>query len=306
MDAALETYIKVLLIEDDEHDRYLTNAYLKGDSFKKYQLQECKNISEAKDLLADNTYDAVLLDLVLPDSQGLKTIDEILPLIDETPLIVLTGLDDQVMGEEAIKMGAEDYLPKKLANTFSLGRAINHSIERHRLVAELKRKAEVDYLTGLPNRSMIYDKLDFMIAQNQRSKRPFSLVMMDFDNFKEINDTRGHRFGDQLIKAFADRLVTIMRKSDYVSRYGGDEFFMIVSNYQDKNELEELLTKKKEALFQPYIVELDGETAALDMTVSIGVIQWRQDLTANQMLEMADQAMYSSKSNDECDITYYD
>lgn len=306
MDAALETYIKVLLIDDDEHDRYLTNAYLKGDSFKKYQLQECKNISEAKDLLADNTYDAVLLDLVLPDSQGLKTIDEILPLIDETPLIVLTGLDDQVMGEEAIKMGAEDYLPKKLANTFSLGRAINHSIERHRLVAELKRKAEVDYLTGLPNRSMIYDKLDFMIAQNQRSKRPFSLVMMDFDNFKEINDTRGHRFGDQLIKAFADRLVTIMRKSDYVSRYGGDEFFMIVSNYQDKNELEELLTKKKEALFQPYIVELDGETAALDMTVSIGVIQWRQDLTANQMLEMADQAMYSSKSNDECDITYYD
>jgi diguanylate cyclase (GGDEF)-like protein len=306
MDAALETYIKVLLIDDDEHDRYLTNAYLKGDSFKKYQLQECKNISEAKDLLADNTYDAVLLDLVLPDSQGLKTIDEILPLIDETPLIVLTGLDDQVMGEEAIKMGAEDYLPKKLANTFSLGRAINHSIERHRLVAELKRKAEEDYLTGLPNRSMIYDKLDFMIAQNQRSKRPFSLVMMDFDNFKEINDTRGHRFGDQLIKAFADRLVTIMRKSDYVSRYGGDEFFMIVSNYQDKNELEELLTKKKEALFQPYIVELDGETAALDMTVSIGVIQWRQDLTANQMLEMADQAMYSSKSNDECDITYYD
>ena len=306
MEPALESYISVLLIEDDEHDRYLTNAYLKGDSLKKYQLQECKNISEAKDLLAENTYDAVLLDLVLPDSQGLKTINEILPLINETPLIVLTGLDDQVMGEDAIKMGAEDYLPKKLANTFSLGRAINHSIERHRLVAELKRKAEEDYLTGLPNRSMIYDKLDFMIAQNQRSNRPFSLVMMDFDNFKEVNDTHGHRFGDQLIKAFADRLASIMRQSDYVSRYGGDEFFMIVSNYQDKSDLEQLLNKKKEVLYQPYIVELDGQTATLDMTVSIGVIQWSKDLSANQMLEMADKAMYSSKVNDDCDITYYD
>lgn len=306
MEAAIKDHISVLLIEDDEHDRYLTNAYLKGDSLKKYKLQECKNISEAKDLLAENTYDAVLLDLVLPDSQGLKTINEILPLINEAPLIVLTGLDDQVMGEEAIKMGAEDYLPKKLANTFSLGRAINHSIERHRLVAELKRKAEEDYLTGLPNRSMIYDKLDFMIAQNERSNRPFSLVMMDFDKFKEINDTLGHRFGDQLIKAFADRLVTIMRKSDYVSRYGGDEFFMIVSNYSDNEDLEQLLSKKKTELFKPYSVTLDGETTVVEMTVSIGVIQWQNGMSVNHMLEMADQAMYKSKKTLDCDITYHE
>lgn len=305
MESAVENFISVLLIEDDEYDRYLTNAYLKGDSLKKYQLQECKNVSEAKDLLAENVYDAVLLDLVLPDSQGLKTISEILPLINDTPLLVLTGLDDQVMGEEAIKMGAEDYLPKKLANTFSLGRAINHSIERHRLVAELKRKAEEDYLTGLPNRSMIYDKLDFMIAQNERSNRPFSLVMMDFDKFKEINDTLGHRFGDQLIKAFSERLVTIMRKSDYVSRYGGDEFFMIVSNYKDNEELEQLIHNKKTELFKPYSVTLDGETTAVEMTISIGVIQWKSGLSANQMLEMADQAMYTSKKTTDCDITYY-
>lgn len=305
MESAVENFISVLLIEDDEYDRYLTNAYLKGDSLKKYQLQECKNVSEAKDLLAENVYDAVLLDLVLPDSQGLKTISEILPLINDTPLLILTGLDDQVMGEEAIKMGAEDYLPKKLANTFSLGRAINHSIERHRLVAELKRKAEEDYLTGLPNRSMIYDKLDFMIAQNERSNRPFSLVMMDFDKFKEINDTLGHRFGDQLIKAFSERLVTIMRKSDYVSRYGGDEFFMIVSNYKDNEELEQLIHNKKTELFKPYSVTLDGETTAVEMTISIGVIQWKSGLSANQMLEMADQAMYTSKKTTDCDITYY-
>lgn len=297
--------IAILLIEDDEHDRYLTDAYLKADQGKHYTITMCTTVAEAKDILTKEFFDAVLLDLVLPDSRGFETIEHILPLLRETPLIVLTGVDDHVMGEKAIKMGAEDYLPKKLANTFSLGRAVCYSIERHRLVSELKRKAEEDYLTGLPNRSMIYDKLDFMIAQSERSSRPFSLVMMDFDKFKDINDTLGHRFGDQLLKAFAERIVTIMRKSDYVSRYGGDEFFMIVSNYEDESELKQLLEQKRKTLFQPYDVTLDNETTRVDMTVSIGVIQWEQGLSASNMLEMADKAMYKSKKDADIDITYH-
>ncbi len=299
-----KTDIAVLLIEDDEHDRYLTNAYLKSDRRRSYSITEVTSVNDAKDCLNDHSFDAILLDLVLPDSRGLETIKQITPFIDTTPLIVLTGVDDDALGEEAIKLGAEDYLPKKLANTFSLGRAINYSIERHRLVNELKRKAEEDPLTGLPNRSMIYDKLDFMIAQSERSGQHFSLVMMDFDKFKQVNDTRGHRFGDELIKSFANRLKEIMRKSDYVSRYGGDEFFMIMSNYNSDNELHQLLKSKEAELAKPYEVSIDGDIVPINMGVSIGVINWKHGLSAEQMLELADKAMYTSKEDASHTITY--
>lgn len=298
-------FIRILVVEDDPDDVYLIKEYLNADKHKRYDYLHVKTLTDAIKATQEKELDIVLLDLGLPDSGGLGGIEALNAANSSIPIVVLTGVDDDQLGEDAIHMGAEDYLPKKIANTTLLSRSINYAIERHRLLLELKRKAELDPLTGLPNRAMIYDKLDFMIQQSERSHQNFSLVMLDFDKFKQINDTMGHRYGDKLLQAFSERLSSIMRKSDYVSRYGGDEFFMIVSNYDNEEELVELLHRKQEALSKPYIIEFEGKEIEQNISISFGVMKWKKNVLASQMLEQADQAMYSSKRSAHSSITFY-
>ncbi len=302
---SLHQPIRILIVEDDPEDVYLIKEYLNADAYKKYEFKQTGSLDLALKELELSTFELVLLDLGLPDANGLEALNVLINSNCTTPIVVLTGVDDEQLGEHAIHLGAEDYLPKKIANTVLLSRSINYSIERHRLLLELKRKAELDPLTELPNRTMIYDKLDFMIQQSERSGQDFSLVMLDFDKFKQINDTLGHRFGDRLLQAFARRLSSLMRKSDYVSRYGGDEFFMIVSNYQTNEELEELMLRKQEALCKPYYIEMDDKVIEQSISISFGIMKWFPGLTASHMLEQVDQAMYCSKRNTASSLTFY-
>ncbi len=285
----------ILIVEDDPDDLYLIRQYLSEDYRRTYELHSQNSLSAALIFLKSHQVDLVLLDLGLPDSEGLESLQILVRENSDMPIVVLTGVHDDEVGEQAIKNGAEDYLPKALANSFMLKRSISYAVERHRLMQEIRKRAEQDPLTGLPNRSMIYDKLEFMITQSERSGHPFALVMADLDKFKQVNDTRGHRFGDQLLKAFAKRLQKLMRKSDYVSRYGGDEFIMIVSNYSSRNELYELMQEKQKALSAPYLVEHDQELVELNIGVSLGITEWECGETPGAMLEKADRRMYRNK-----------
>ncbi len=285
----------VLIIEDDPDDVYLIQELMRGDAYYQYSFIHCDTLHAGLMQLEQQRFDIVLLDLGLPDSEGLDTLDTFVGAHTQTPVIVLTGVKDEQLGEQAIQQGAEDYLPKRIVSGELLMRAIAYAIERHRLVLELRTKAEQDPLTGLPNRSMIYDKLEFMINQSERTGRPFALVMLDMDKFKEVNDTLGHRFGDALLKAFASRIQSIMRRSDYVARYGGDEFFMIVANYDSSEELQELMQRKQQALSEPYRFTYKDQVVAQHASVSIGAMQWERGMRAADMLERADQAMYRSK-----------
>lgn len=285
----------VLIIEDDPDDVYLIQELMRSDDCNAHQYVHCQNLRGGLEALEHTHFDIVLLDLGLPDSKGLETLNTFVAAHTRTPVVVLTGVKDDDLGKQAIQQGAEDYLPKHSINSDLLVRSISYAIERHRLVLELRTKAEQDPLTGLPNRSMIYDKLEFMINQSERTGRPFALVMLDMDKFKEVNDTLGHRFGDALLKAFAQRIQSIMRRSDYVARYGGDEFFMIVANYESDEELEELMRRKQADLSEPYTFTYKDQPVTQHVSVSIGAMQWQRGLTAADMLERADQAMYRSK-----------
>ena len=293
----------LLIVEDDPDDIYLIKELLRDES-KRYTFSTCASLAECFEELEQHKYDLVLLDLGLPDSSGLATLDSLVAQQTFVPIVVLTGVSDENLGEQAIQQGAEDYLPKRIISRELLTRAISYAIERHRLVSELRTKAEQDPLTGLPNRSMIYDKLEFMISQSERSGRAFALVMLDMDKFKEVNDTKGHRFGDALLKAFAHRIKDVMRRSDYVARYGGDEFFMIVANYHDTEELKQLMQRKQQALSEPYHFEFDGQDIAQSVSVSVGAMEWEPGLSAEAMLERADQAMYRSKRKQTGSVTF--
>jgi diguanylate cyclase (GGDEF)-like protein len=105
--------------------------------------------------------------------------------------------------------------------------AIEDITERKKYEEKIQQMAFHDSLTGLPNRKLFSDRLGIVLAQAKRNKKKVGIVMLDLDNFKDVNDTLGHDVGDILLKAVAERLSGTLRKSDTVARFGGDEFVLI-------------------------------------------------------------------------------
>ena len=132
-------YIKLLMVDDDENMVFMANQMLEklsgGES--KFHIDHCNTVAEALVYLAEKTPDAVLLNLGLPDSQGLETLDRILGVAAHLPIVVLTASADEELGIKALQRGAQDYLVKDQVNSRLLSRSLRHSIERHILVQEV-------------------------------------------------------------------------------------------------------------------------------------------------------------------------
>src|SRR3990170_4466073 len=175
----------------------------------------------------------VLLDLSLPDSFGLETFAKVYAHAPTVPIIVLTGNDDQTVALSAVKGGAQDYLVKSRLDRELLLRSMHYSIERKRYQVQLEHQANYDALTGLPNRSLLHDRLR-QAVYSQRTPRNIAVVFMDLDHFKFVNDSLGHSVGDKLLKAMGDRLRGTLREGDTVGRVGGDEFVLILNDQSNE------------------------------------------------------------------------
>jgi len=162
--------------------------------------------------------------------------------------------------------------------------------------------AYIDSLTGLPNRSMFRDRLDRMIALAHRENRKFCLLFLDIDNFKDVNDTQGHRFGDMLLQEVAKRLSGNMRESDTLARIGGDEFVFIISSVSDQ-ESASIVARRIMALFtEPFAVE----GRLIYSNASIGIATYPDDGQDNEtLLKCADNAMYHAKNEGKARYRFY-
>lgn len=157
---------------------------------------------------------------------------------------------------------------------------------------EIKHQAYHDMLTGLPNRLLFFDRLEQAIAQAKRTNQNTALLFIDLDRFKPINDTLGHSAGDSLLKAVADRLKGCTRDSDTVSRLGGDEFTVILTNIKGENHVAKVSQKIIDTLSAPFL--LQGNEVFI--TPSIGISLFPHDgETAEQLVVHADIAMYQAK-----------
>ena len=172
----------------------------------------------------------MLLDLSLPDSHGLDTFAKVYAHSPKIPIIVLTGNDDQTVALSAVKTGAQDYLVKGKLDRELLMRSMQYSIERKRYQEQLEHQANYDALTGLPNRSLLHDRLRQAVFA-QRKLRAIAVVFIDLDHFKFVNDSLGHNTGDKLLQghgraAAPGRCATATpwRGS------GGDEFVLILND----------------------------------------------------------------------------
>jgi len=168
--------------------------------------------------------------------------------------------------------------------------------------AQISQLAHYDVLTNLPNRALLLDRLEHEIKKTKRTGAPLGLMFTDIDHFKEVNDTLGHHIGDLLLKEAAQRLLSCVRETDTVARFGGDEFTIILGELDDMGSVDRIAKDILHKLSQPF--ELDCEV--IYVSVSIGITLYPHDaIGAEGLLQNADQAMYSAKSQGRNRYNYF-
>ncbi len=414
---------RVLLVEDNPGDARLLHELLNEAGSYRTELTLVRSMSEAEARLAARVSDIVLLDLGLPDADGLEAVQRIHLAAPHIPLVVLTGLDDEALAGRALQEGAADYLIKGQIESRGLLRALRYAIERkvmeealfveqeraevtlnsigdgvissdisgnitflnlaaaamtgwslqealgrplaevflgadalsreavpnpaaadhdgtvyllsdcvligrHQLeipieasvspirdragsatgsvivfrdvstaramALEMTHAAEHDYLTGLPNRLLLNDRISQAIALAPRHGKQVAVLFLDLDGFKHINDSLGHGIGDRLLQSVSSRLVGCVRPSDTVSRQGGDEFVVLLSEAEQWQDAAIVATRMLSAVAEVHSVDEHD----LHVTTSIGISVFPDDGgDPETLIKNADTAMYQAKAN---------
>jgi diguanylate cyclase (GGDEF)-like protein/PAS domain S-box-containing protein len=430
---SLNPVTTVLLIEDNHGDaRLLREMFREGGAYNT-KLTHVGSMSDAERQLAIPVVDVILLDLGLPDAQGLGAVRRAHAAAPRIPLVVLTGLDDDLIAVQALQEGAQDYLVKGQLDTRGLLRALRYAIERKTLeealfaekeraqitldsigdavictdlsnsitflnvVAErmtgwswkeaaglpltevfqrlnaarrrplslvpgamtgsssappapsssilvrrdgleipiedsvapindrdgkatgavivfrdvsvtramslqMTHAAEHDFLTGLPNRMLLNDRIRQAIVYAKRHAKQIAVLFLDLDGFKHINDSLGHSVGDKLLQSIGKRLVDCGRASDTVSRQGGDEFVVLLSEVQRPEDAAIAATRMLAAVAEAHSIDQHE----LHVTTSIGVSVYPDDgQDAETLIKNADTAMYQAKENGRHSYQYF-
>jgi diguanylate cyclase (GGDEF)-like protein/PAS domain S-box-containing protein len=416
---------RLLLIEDNQGDARLLREMFESRGSHSTEITHVATMSAAEAHFAAHLVDIILLDLNLPDAQGLEALQRAHGAAPRVPLVVLTGLDDQSLGVQALQRGAQDYLVKGEIDARGLLRAVRYAIERARLedalfvekelaqvtlnsigdavictgisghitflnlVAEkmagwsrqdatarpltdvfrivdattresgpnpmqlavgqdrtehlspncllircdgfeipiegavspihdregratgavivfrdvstarlmaqqMTHSAQHDFLTGLPNRMLLNDRIGQAIALAPRHAKQVAVLFLDLDGFKHINDSLGHPVGDKLLQSVAGRLVKCVRTSDTVSRQGGDEFVVLVSEAEHWEDAAIVARRMLQAVMDVHPIDEHD----LHVTASIGVSVYPDDgMDAETLIKNADTAMYQAKEN---------
>ena len=195
-------------------------------------------------------------------------------------------------GEVITVVGTTSIVTDDQGGIFEMLTILRDISEQKRLSRELERLARTDSLTGLSNRVVFRERLEIVLSQWRRDRTRFSLLMLDIDNLKEINDAWGHPAGDILLKAVAERFRRNIREVDTLARFGGDEFALILTDVESDEEVDETAARLVSCLGPP--IETAG--GALQTSVSIGVaLSTEEDPTPDQLIQRSDRALYRAK-----------
>jgi len=188
---------------------------------------------------------------------------------------------------------------KKFIGTYGIARDITDRIEAEEII---RFQAYHDMLTRLPNRTLLKDRLHQAIAHAKRNKNSLSVMFLDLDRFKVINDTLGHMVGDKLLQAVAMRLRHCLREGDTLARIGGDEFTLLLPEVNSKNDAEVIASKIIKSLKMPFKID----NHELFVSTSIGISQYPEDgQTMESLIKHADIAMYSVKGKGKNGYEFY-
>ena len=282
----------MLLVEHDANDPDGPARRLADAEGPDLAVERVEELTAALERLSQGGIDVVLLDLDLPDSEGIVTFERAYAFAPDVPIVVLTAADDDRVAVATVQGGAQDHLVKDEADDRTVVRALRYAIERHRLLSALRSLSLIDDLTGLYNRRGFADLGEQYLKLARRSSRGVTLVYLDLDRFKTINDTLGHHVGDRALLKVADILKATFRRSDIIARMGGDEFAVLAPDSSGDNadmllgRLRERVAEFNRSNREPY-----------QLAISLGMARVEDDsrVRLEDLLARADEAMYGEK-----------
>lgn len=295
--------LKILYVDDDYEDFLLTEGMLLSHSPTAYSIDWVDGFEDGIERLKTDAPDACLVDYSLGKHTGIEFVQWAKEAGFDGPMILLTGRDDTDLDQRALAAGAVDYLEKNAINSNLLARSIRYAVHRKRIERELSTLASSDYLTGLRNRSSFDTELRRVTASCMRSAKPFAVLLLDIDHFKETNDSLGHQTGDALLIQVASRLSDCCREGDIVSRWGGDEFAVIADSIGSALGAANLANRIVMAIGRPF----DIQGNSVRTTASVGIVYCDEELASRpELLSFADQALYKAKAAGRNGCAFFD
>jgi two-component system, cell cycle response regulator len=284
---------KVLIIEDDRLQYRVTERLLANASMARFEPDWAQTYDEGLARLLTGGYAACLLDFQLGACDGLQLLREARGQGCETPVIFLTADSSEQVDEAAMEAGAADYLVKGEITPRMLERSIRYSLKLGAAMSELRRLATRDSLTNLLNRRAFDGLLSEEVDRARRLKHPLTLVALDLDHFKAINDTHGHPAGDAVLAATARRLEAEVRTIDRVARIGGEEFAVLLMETPAKEGLA-VAHRLVEAMRDRPVALPDGTLLKITVSAGLATLPGYGEPESG-LLAAADRALYQAK-----------
>lgn len=284
------TEMTVLIVDDTKENIKVLQRILAEEGYKigvaLSGIQALKNVSKLKP-------DLILLDVMMPEMDGFETCRRLKsnPETKDISVIFLTAkteMDDVSMGFE---VGAVDYITKPFLDKDICVRVKTH-LKLSAALKQLLLQSTKDPLTDLFNRRSFNEKLEGEYKRSLRGGEPFSLIFLDIDFFKNINDTYGHSAGDKVIQEVGKFLNKIGRGGDEVCRWGGEEFLIFLPGTSLKGAAEKA-EKIREGI-SSMVIEFQG--SKINLTMSLGVGTFQTYLKLSQIIDMADKNLYRAKN----------
>ena len=282
-----------ILIADDDSD--FRSVLVRRARRMGLEVVEAGDGPEAHAALESQPFDALVCDLYMPGATGLEVVERARQLDANVQAIILTASASVETAVEALRAGVYDYMTKPFESMAAFELALTRALEHRRLIeenarlfAEVQRLAVTDPVTGLFNRHKLNEFLDLEVERARRYGRPLSLIMLDLDDMKKINDTFGHPVGDEALRRVAQAMRSRVRRVDLPTRYGGDEFMIV---------LPEATAAEAQAIWNR--IESDIQDASFDgvrLSASAGVTEWRPAFsTVEEFVRAVDQSLYRDK-----------
>ena len=254
---------------------------------------------KALSLVHENKYAVIITDIHMPHMSGIELLEEAINIHPDTVGILITGNPDMDTAIAAVnKIKAFKYLTKPFRFN-NLQQSIIAGIEKFKSISDLRQKSIRDSLTNLYNHKHIMHILEKEIQGKRGTNKKISILLLDIDNFKQINDTYGHRFGDKVLLSLSEKMLHNVRTIDSVGRYGGEEFLII---FPDTSLNKALVSAER---IRKSIEMIEWEHKNLTITISGGLSDFEND-DLNSFIIKADKLLYQAKRNGKNRIETYE
>lgn len=291
----------ILIIEDKDFELRKMEETLHTE---KHNVMGAESGSEAMELIASHEFDLIIVSLNLAGEDGLRLCSHLKSneRTRSVPVLMVGGEDDMSRVAQGLEMGAHDYMLRPVERSELLAR-VRTQIRRKRFQERLRATYEIslsmaltDSLTGLYNRRYLDVHLEKLLEKNNESKKSLAVMMIDIDHFKPVNDTYGHKAGDEVLKIFAQRLKDNLRSFDLVARMGGEEFVAILPDVAERRTFMVAERLRRSIADEPFII--DHPDGPINITTSIGgsIIEFG-DHTVHEVLARADKELYTAKND---------